>query len=68
MKTCPIYGIQYSTPPAISRAGGFEICPVCGAVESMTCFPEEMRAEVFRKIEEQENAQGRVEKRVEAFA
>ena len=45
----------------------YEICPVCGAEESMAGFPEEMKEEVIRKIEEQEIAWGRVEKRVEAL-
>lgn len=61
MKTCPICGRQYSAPPAKSRVDGSEICPVCGAAESMAGFPEEMRVEVIRKIEEQEIAWGRVE-------
>ena len=61
MKTCPICGRQYSAPPATSRADGSEICPVCGAEESMAGFSEEMRAEVIRKIEEQEVAWNRVE-------
>lgn len=59
---CPICGRQYSAPPATSRADGSDICPVCGAMESMTGFPDEMRTEVIRKIEEQEIAWGRVEK------
>lgn len=45
----------------MSRADGSEICPVCGAAESMAGFPEEMKKEVIRKIEEQEIAWGRVE-------
>ena len=67
MKTCPICGRQYSAPSAMSRADGSEICPVCGAEESLSGFPEEMRTVVIRKIEEQEIAWGRVEKRVEAL-
>ena len=59
---CKNCGREYSAPPAISRADGSEICPVCGAAESMAGFPEEMRTEVIRKIEEQEIAWGRVEK------
>ena len=61
MKTCPIYGRQYSAPPATSRTDGSEICPVCGTAESMAGFPEEMKTEAIRKIEEQEIAWGRVE-------
>ena len=60
MKTCPICGRQYSAP-AMSRNGLGDICPVCGAEESMAGFPEEMRTVVIRKIEEQEIAWGRVE-------
>ncbi len=62
MKTCPICGRVYSAPPAMSRIDGSEICPVCGAEESMAGFSEEMRTEVIKKIEEQEIAWGRVEK------
>lgn len=62
MKTCPICGRQYSAPLAMSRADGSEICPVCGAAESMAGFPEEMRTEAIRKIEEQVIAWGRVKK------
>lgn len=36
---CPICGRQYSAPPAVSRADGSEICPVCGAAESMAVSP-----------------------------
>ena len=61
MRTCKC-GREYSAPPAISRADGSEVCPACGAAESMAGFPEEMRTEVIRKIEEQEIAWGRVEK------
>ncbi len=45
----------------MSRVDGFDICPVCGAGESMTGFSGEMKAEVVRKIEELEIAWGRVE-------
>ena len=60
MRTCPICGRQYSAPPAMSRADGSEICPVCAAEESLSAFSEDMRAEVIKKIEEQEIAWGRV--------
>ncbi len=68
MKTCSICGRQYSAPPATSRVDGSDICPVCGSMESLAGFPDEMKAEVIRKIEEQEIAWGRVEKRDEALA
>lgn len=59
---CKNCGRNYTAPPATSRVDGSDICPVCGAMESMTGFPEDMRAEVVRKIEAQEIARGRVEK------
>lgn len=65
---CKNFGRQFSAPPAISRVDGSDICPVCGVEESLAGFPEEMKAEVVRKIEEQEIAWGRVEKRIEARA
>ena len=68
MRTCPICGRQYSAPPAMSRADGSDICPVCGSMESLAGFPEDVRTEVVRKIEKQEIARGRVEKRAEALA
>ena len=59
---CKNCGRQYSAPPAMSRNGLGDICPMCGAAESMAGFPEEMKKEVIRKIEKQEIAWGRIEK------
>ncbi len=58
---CKNCGRNYTAPPATSMVDGSEICPVCGAAESMKGFPKEMKAEALKKIEEQEIAWGRVE-------
>ena len=50
-------------PGAISRADNeIEICPVCGAAESLCMLPEEEQVEVIAKIEAAEIKAGRVEK------
>lgn len=58
---CKNCGRQYSAPPTTSRLDGSDICPVCGAEESLSAFPDDMKAEVLRKIEKQEIVWGRVE-------
>ena len=62
MNTCPKCGRQYTAPPAISRTDNkTEICPVCGAEESIAFLPEEQRTEIITQIEAAERAAGRIE-------
>lgn len=68
MKMCSICGRQYSAPPVKSITDGSDVCPVCGAEESLSAFPDDIKAEVLKKIEEQEIAWCRGEKCVEALA
>lgn len=60
-RMCPVCGRRYSAPPATSRNGLGDICPVCGAAESVFFLNEEQRDEIVRVIEEREIASGRVE-------
>ena len=61
MSTCPKCGRQYNCPPAISRENGEDICPVCGAEESIAFLPEDKRAEIIKTIEAAERAAGRID-------
>ncbi len=59
-KVCPVCGRQYLAPPAISRNGMGDICPVCGAAESIFFLSEEDRQKIVDEIEKREIAAGRV--------
>lgn len=62
MNTCPICGRQYAAPSAISRIDNkTEICPVCGAMESISFLSETQRDEIIKAVEEKEIEAGRVE-------
>lgn len=61
MNTCPKCGRQYTAPSAISRENGEDICPVCGAEESIAFLPEEKRTEIIKTIETAERAAGRID-------
>ncbi len=58
---CPVYGRRYSAPPATSRVNGADICPVCGAAESVFFLGEEDRQKIVDEIERREIEAGRVE-------
>ena len=60
-RVCPVCGRRYSAVPATSRVDGSDICPVCGAAESVFFLNEEQRDEIVRVIEEREIAAGKVE-------
>ena len=60
-RNCPKCGRQYTAPPALSRENGEDICPVCGAEESIAFLPEEQRAEIITQIEAAEKAAGRID-------
>lgn len=59
MRTCPVCGRRYSAPPAMSRKGLGDICPVCGAAEAVEFLEE--REKVMAEIEKREIEAGRVE-------
>ena len=62
MRACPKCGRQYTAPPAISRTDNeTEICPVCGAEESIVFLPEDKRAEIIKTIEAAERSAGRID-------
>ena len=61
MRTCPVCGRRYSAPPAVSRKNGSDICPVCGAAESIFFLDVEERQKIVDEIEKCEIAAGRVE-------
>lgn len=61
MNTCPKCGRRYTAPPATSRENGEDICPVCGAEESIAFLPEEQRTELITQIEAAEKAAGRID-------
>lgn len=60
-RMCPVCGRRYSAVPATSRKGLEDICPVCGAAESLEFLPEEQRKEILAEIEKREIELGRVE-------
>ena len=61
MSKCPKCGRNYTAPPAISRSDNkTEICPLCGAEESIAFLPEDKRAEIITQIEAAERAAGQI--------
>ena len=60
-RTCPVCGRRYNAVPAISRVGLGDICPVCGAEESVFFLKPEEREKIIEAVEKAEIAAGRVE-------
>lgn len=44
-RACPICGMKYTDPPAISRKTGAEICPDCGLNEAISEYLDALRRE-----------------------
>lgn len=62
MSTCPKCGRNYTASPAISRSDNeTEICPVCGAEESIAFLSEKQREEIITKIEAAERTAGQID-------